>query len=158
MSQTRTMDATPYGLLHSPVCKSLRRHKVCWDSRKRTRCKTSFHYFRFVSKYDRLHHAIIIRSSAISLVISNPRSAPPHVTRNVAQNTRPSLHVREGLGTRLGSRLTSPARFQALPLLGSKPFPCSFQSSLPLLGSKPFHCSVPGSLSLFESRLRCLRA
>ena len=60
--------------------------------------------FRLVSKYDRLRHAIIIRSSATWLVISNPRSAPPLVTRNVAQNTRPSLHVREGLGTRL-SRL-----------------------------------------------------
>ena len=35
------------------------------------------------------------------LVISNPRLALPHVTRNVAQNTRPSLHMQEGLGTRL---------------------------------------------------------
>jgi len=34
-------------------------------------------------------------------VISNPRSAPAHLTRNVAQNTRPSLQVREGLGRRL---------------------------------------------------------
>ena len=59
----------------------------------KTGCETSFRYFRFVSKYDRLRHAIVIRCSAIWLVISNPRSAPL-VTRNVAQNTRPSLHVR----------------------------------------------------------------
>ena len=30
-----------------------------------------------------------ISSSAIWLLISNPRLAPPHVTRNVTQNTRP---------------------------------------------------------------------
>ena len=42
-----------------------------------TGCKTSFQYFRFVSKYDHLRHAIIIRSSAMRLVISNPRLARP---------------------------------------------------------------------------------
>ena len=30
---------------------------------RKTGCEVSFHYFRFVSKYDHLHHAIIIRSS-----------------------------------------------------------------------------------------------
>ena len=45
-----------------------------------TGCKTSFHYFRFISKYDRLRHALIIRSSTIWLVILNLRSALPHVT------------------------------------------------------------------------------
>ena len=65
------------------------------------RLRDKFSLFPIRFKYDRLCHAIIIRSSAIWLVISNPRSAPPHVTRNVAQNTRPSLHMREGLGTRL---------------------------------------------------------
>jgi len=38
-----------------------------------------------------VHHANI--SSAIGLVISNPRLAPPHVTRNAAQDTRPSAHM-----------------------------------------------------------------
>jgi len=84
---------SPYGLLHSLVCKSSRQPQSHFGQPK-TDCERSFRYFRFVSKYDRLHHAIIIRSSAMWLVISNLRSAPPHVTRNVAQNTRPSLHVR----------------------------------------------------------------
>ena len=67
----------------------------------KTGCETSFHYFRFISKYNHLRHAIIIRSSEIWLVISNPRWTSPHVARNVAQSTRPSLHMLEGLGTRL---------------------------------------------------------
>ena len=68
------------------------------ETTAKTGCETSFCYFRFVSKYDRLRHAIIIRSSAIWLVISNPRSAPPHVTRNVAQNTR-RVSAKPGLWT-----------------------------------------------------------
>jgi len=40
-----------------------------------TVCETSFHYFHSVSNYDYLRHAIIIRSSAIWLLISNPRLA-----------------------------------------------------------------------------------
>ena len=84
----------PYGLLHSPVCKSSRRLQSLLGQLK-TGCKTSFHYFGFVSKYN------IIRSSATWLVILNPRLAPPHVKGDVAQNTRPSSHVREGLGMRL---------------------------------------------------------
>ena len=43
------------------------------------------------------------RSSAIWLVISNLKVAQPHVTRNVAQNTRPSSCMRKGLSTRLRS-------------------------------------------------------
>ena len=91
---------SPFGLLHSPVCKSSRRPQSLLGQPK-TGCNTSFHYFRIISKYDHLRHAIVIRSSAIWLVISNLRLATPHLTRNVAQNTRTSSHVWEGLGTRL---------------------------------------------------------
>ena len=74
-----------------------------------TGCKTSFHYLQFSSKYNHLCHPNLSKSSAIWLVISNPRSAPPHVTRNIAQNTKPSSHARilEGLGTRLKDRWTT---------------------------------------------------
>jgi len=58
-----------------------------------TGCETSFHYLQFGSKYDCLHHANIIKSSAIWLVISNPRLAPSLVTWNVAQNSRPPSHM-----------------------------------------------------------------
>ena len=79
---------SPYGLLHSPVFKSSR-----WPQsvlgQPRTGWKTSFHYFRFISKYDRLRHAIIIRSSAIWiwLVISNPRSALPPMWQEMLLRT-----------------------------------------------------------------------
>ena len=74
--------------------------KSIWDSWKQA-VRQVFTISDSFQKYEHWHHAIIIRSSAIWLVISNPRSAPPHVTRNVTQSIRPSLHVREGLGTRL---------------------------------------------------------
>jgi len=101
-----------YGRLHSLVFKSSRRPQSRLGQPKAC-CETCFHYFQFVSKYDRLRHAIIIRSTAIWLVISNPRLASPHVTRNVAQTlftpARGSGHKTtqvqdwNGLGTRLGT-------------------------------------------------------
>jgi len=57
----------PYGLLYSPACKSSRRPQSPLGQLK-TGYKTSFLYFRFDSKYDRLCHAIIIRSSANYLI------------------------------------------------------------------------------------------
>jgi len=83
-----------YGLLHSPVCK--------WPQSLSGQPKTGYETSFTISNLFQntiLCHAIIVRSSAIWLVISNLRSALPHVTRNAVQNTRPSLHVQEGLGT-----------------------------------------------------------
>ena len=45
------------------------------------------------NKYGRLCQPNIVKSSVMWLVISNLRLVPPHVTTNVAQNTRPSSHV-----------------------------------------------------------------
>ena len=55
-------------------------------------------------QYDHLHHAHIIMHSRIWFKLLDWGATPPHVTRKVAQNTRPSFsHVWEGLGTRLQS-------------------------------------------------------
>ena len=46
-------------------------------------------------------HIIIIMHSRIWFELSDQGTTPPHVTRKVAQNTRPSFsHVQEGLGMR----------------------------------------------------------
>jgi len=67
--------------------------------------KQSFTMSSLVQKSDCLCHAntCILKSSAIWLVISILRSAPPHETRNVAKYTKPSSHV---LGMRLHSGFT----------------------------------------------------
>ena len=51
-----------------------------------------------VQKYDCLRHAHIIMCSRIWFELSDQGATPPHVTRKVAQNTRPSSHVWGGSG------------------------------------------------------------
>jgi len=65
--------------------------KVCWDSRKLAarQVLTMSNSVQNMITYD----VQIYLSSVIQLVISKPRSAASHVTRNVAQNTRPSSHM-----------------------------------------------------------------
>ena len=74
-------------------------HEVSWESwEQATRFFPSPIHG---SKYNRLHHAQIIMYSRIWFELSDQRDTPPHVTRKVAQNTRPSSCMcREGLSTR----------------------------------------------------------
>ena len=61
-----------------------------------------FFYLQFGSRYDHLHHAHAIMHSRIWFELSDQGATPPHVTRKVALNTRPSfLHMQGSLGTRL---------------------------------------------------------
>ena len=55
--------------------------------------ETSFHNQQSGSKYDHLCHANIITSSAIGLVISNPRLAPPHVIRILLRTPDMALQI-----------------------------------------------------------------
>ena len=58
-----------------------------------------FFYLQFGSKYDHLCHAHIIMRSRIWFKLSDRGATPPHMTRKVVQNTRPSFsHVRGGAG------------------------------------------------------------
>jgi len=70
-------------------------HKVYWELK--TGCKV-FITSNSVQNTIASCHANTVMSSAIWLMISNPRSAPPLVTRNVAQKTRPSSTFQGGSG------------------------------------------------------------
>ena len=83
------------------VYKSLIRPQI-YLGKLRMSCKVSFFYLQFGSKYDHLCHAHINMRSRIWFELSDRGATLPHVTRKVAQNTRPSFsHMWEGLGTRL---------------------------------------------------------
>ena len=58
--------------------------KVPWDTWGKV---INFLYVQFRSKYNQLQHAHIIMYFATWLKLWNWRATPPHVTRNVAQNT-----------------------------------------------------------------------
>ena len=88
-------------LLHDMVYKNLIRLQS-FLGKLRMRCEGKFFYLQFGSKDNRLRHAHIIMHSRIWFKLSDQGANPSHVTRKVAQNTRPSFsHMWKGLGTTL---------------------------------------------------------